>query len=213
MPSWVSVVIHGEVQCNPKHITNLKWSTPYMRGDRRDSYLLSLLGFASGPFRRNVDSPSLFLQANTPSDARKASDSASRWKHSHIFVKEVWDENISGRPLKLILQVRQARIWPNSSIRCYPPKRKKEPSFWDGADLWTFGPGPTDIEQNSMDNSVFMLPYRFFLCYSTPSLHTFGSSHLPTCLNLMVLTNWVIIAYLPARLSWSPAWQTSCYHS
>ena len=58
-----------------------------------------------GSFRliRNMDPPSLFLLDKKTSDGRRAFAAVSHWEPTHISVKEVWYENLSGRPLKLIL--------------------------------------------------------------------------------------------------------------
>lgn len=46
--------------------------------------------------------------------------------------------------------------------------RKKELSFWDSSHLWTFGPGPVEVEQNSVGNLVCMLPDNVFILLSLP---------------------------------------------
>lgn len=98
----------------------------------------------------------------------------------------------------------EARVWPDSSVMCNPPKEKKEHSFWDAAPLWTLGPGPANGGQNSMEDRLFTLPYSFF-SFCQPGLHALllESGQLLPCLKPMTPTNWIIIIYFTARLSCS----------
>lgn len=158
-----------------------------------------------------MDPPSFFLLANKPSDGRKASVSTSLLgTFTHFCPRSVvW--NLSGRPLKLILGDEASQDLAKFQYNVLSHKEEKEHSFWDGAHLWMFGPGPTKVEQNSMENCLFTLPNGFFFLPAQPSSSTFGSSQLPTCLSPLVLTNWIIIVYL---LGWAAprAWETNCYH-
>ena len=54
-----------------------------------------------------------------------------------------------------------------------------------------------------MEDCLFTLPYSFFPLPAWPSCPTLGSGQLLPCLKPMTPTNWIIIIYLPARLSCS----------
>ena len=105
-------------------------------------------------------------------------------------------------PLKLILGDEASQSLARFQCNVQSPKEGKGHSFWDGAPLWTLGPGPANGGQNSTDG-LFTLSHSLFPLPARPSCPALGSGQLLPCLKPMTPTNWIIIIYLPARLSCS----------